>query len=105
MRKIYDSKYLLTKDDSHVLDGIGNENYAPCFHPNERGYEIVSNNIFNLIEKYYPSYINKETVEKFEWVYDGYVTPIHMENQEIYDYFDTQVNQEYKQFLDRIDEK
>lgn len=74
----YESDNYLTIDNPHTIfnnDAEGDEYLSPigCHHPNESGYEIVSNKIFDLIQKNYSSLINDIKPIECEMIWDGSV--------------------------------
>lgn len=74
IRSMYDSKYYMKENDGELtflcsLDA--SQMSSICQHPNEFGYEIFSENMFESIQKYNPNFINKNKVNKFEWEWDG----------------------------------
>ena len=73
-KRIYPSANYLSEDEENIFQKLDkNTDFAPCHHPNERGYKKTAKIIFNIIEKNYPHLINKNKVEKFEWLWDGYI--------------------------------
>lgn len=73
--KKYPSKYQMKSADDNLISSVFFDNdelrSKVCFHPNEKGYETIAQNMFNSIKKYNPNFINKNNVEKFEWYWDG----------------------------------
>ena len=49
-----------------------------CSHPNEKGYEILSEAMFDSIRKHKPEYINKNKTSNLEWQWIG--SPIKWKN-------------------------
>lgn len=75
IQKKYKSKYYMKEIDGPIaFFPRGEYKSKVCGHPNELGYEIYSKNMFESIQKYNVELINKNPVEKFEWVWDGDVT-------------------------------
>ena len=44
-----------------------------CFHPNERGYDYIAQNMFTVINKFFPSYVNDTEPVEYESIYDGHI--------------------------------
>jgi len=57
---------------TNVWSTLDKSNRSPvCGHPKESGYEILSNDIFQLIKEQKPHLINKNQVINFEWEWNG----------------------------------
>lgn len=71
--QLYNSKYYMKSTNNNPICSIMEGEYKSkiCHHPNEKGYEIISQNMFNSIQKYNPNLINQNKVDKFEWIWDG----------------------------------
>jgi hypothetical protein len=74
IKQLYNSKYYMKSTNNNPICSIMKGEYKSkiCEHPNEKGYEIISQNMFNSIQKYNPNLINQNKVDKFEWIWDGY---------------------------------
>lgn len=69
----YKSKFYFNETDGFIANVPTEGEYKSriCSHPNEKGYELISENMFNSIKKYHSDLLNQNEVEKFEWVWDG----------------------------------
>lgn len=75
--RIYKSKYYLTPRyqlpiplpaPTHIEKNKSSKYYSYiCNHPNELGYEKISNTIASLIEKNHPHYIVNQSKDDIEW--------------------------------------
>lgn len=74
IRQFYKSKYYMKEVDSTIAflpEEDGEYCSKVCRHPNEMGYEVFANNMFNSISKFNPHLINTNKVDKFTWEWDG----------------------------------
>jgi hypothetical protein len=71
----YKSKnYLSPTSNINVMDWSGyNGDDVICFegHPNELGYSIMAQNMYELIKEYHPHYITQPSKDEIEWEWDG----------------------------------
>lgn len=88
LRRLYpDAKYL-TPEIYHIFNILKHDfekYYSPCFHPNEVGYEVIGNHIFELIKENHPHLLNENKPEKFEWVWEGGIED-HKGNHDLVEY-------------------
>lgn len=52
-------------------------------HPNEKGYEFIANELFNVMKKKHANWVNPNKPDKFEWDWKGNpprINPIHSSN-------------------------
>lgn len=73
--KIHQSKYEMKSADSNyiALDFFENEDLKSkvCFHPNERGYELIAENMYKSIKRFNSHLINKNKVQQFTWSWEA----------------------------------
>jgi hypothetical protein len=79
--KLHNTKNLMKFTKSIFPNFIDNPNMKSliCEHPNELGYEYISNQIFTWIELNEPNLISKTTPNTFESTWDGYPIFNHLE--------------------------
>lgn len=61
--------YYTFPNNNEILPDMSDPHYSSimnCFHPNENGYEMVAERMFEIIKKYNPSLINNEGPVVFE---------------------------------------
>jgi hypothetical protein len=74
LKNIYKSNFYFSNEiEDFFGKGMSDSKYLSkiCSHPNEDGYELLSQRMFNQIEKNHPYFINHSKVNKFEWDWDG----------------------------------
>lgn len=74
LKKIYSSNHYFSQDVEDFFGGdmvIDSYKSPVCNHPNELGYELLSQKMFDCIKTNHPNLINKNLVESFEWIWDG----------------------------------
>jgi len=82
------------KSNNYISDSVSNyfhygdlfdEYSSPiCYHPNELGYGVTADRIYDDLKNNYPLLLNKNKVDNFEWEYDGFEIH-HMEFQKWWD--------------------
>lgn len=73
--KYVDRRYWLIPAPKAIdLYRNSNDTCELCGHPNENGYEYISDNIVKAIKKYHPSLYSGPPVDEIEWEYLGDVT-------------------------------
>ena len=72
LKYFHNSKYYLSPNPFSVLNKLNKDtDLALCGHPNEIGYEKVSEIIFKLISDNHPSLKNENSVESVDWEWRG----------------------------------
>jgi hypothetical protein len=79
--KLHNTKNLMKFTKSIFPNFINNPNMKSliCEHPNELGYEYISNQLFNWIELNEPDLISKTNPNTFESTWDGYPIFNHLD--------------------------
>ena len=77
--KIYPSENYLFKDGFHVKppydkssDGKTYKYHSFCYHPNELGYEWISNKIVKEIKESYPKWFSGKENDNLDWEWKSY---------------------------------
>jgi len=72
IKKFHNSNYYMKEVNGPVAFlTYGEYKSKICCHPNEKGYEVFSENMFESIQKFNPHLINKSEVLDFTYIYDG----------------------------------
>lgn len=77
LMEIFNSPYFLYDKPHHLLPTWPYQDpYASpiCFHPNENGYELMSENIYKGIKQNHPKFITVKKSDSFEWEWNGHPT-------------------------------
>lgn len=75
MKKLYNSKYYFSGDiEDFFGDDMSKEEFISkvCPHPNEDGYELLSQQMFDKIKENHSYLINTSNETSFEWQWDGF---------------------------------
>lgn len=73
----YQSKYFLSPGFKQIIPTSDTDEYKKyksilCAHPNEKGYQIISDKIYNEIKQNHSYLIANPPKETIEWEWDGY---------------------------------
>lgn len=69
---LFDKDFILPFDgDNTMKPETDDQKSKYCMHPNEKGYEVIANRIFNKILTHKPHLISSETPSEFEWEWCG----------------------------------
>ena len=74
IQKKFKSELHLETNGENIMNNITGveELMSPlCTHPNEKGYDLIAQRIYNIIEQHRPHLINTNKVDNFEWIWDG----------------------------------
>jgi hypothetical protein len=65
------NKLVPTFEIQNILYQPDYNNIAFCGHPNEEGYTLIANRMFNIIKIHHPAFLNEVVPEKFTMEYMG----------------------------------
>lgn len=80
LNKVYQSKYYITPINFQSWEITNLRKFTSlhyssmgCGHPNEMGYDLISENLFEIIKKNHEKFVQGEPKENFQIIYDGEV--------------------------------
>lgn len=78
INKVYNSQYFIKPINFQPWEINNVKKFTPyhyskmgCGHPNEKGYELISENLYQVIVKNHSNFVQGEPKPNFEMIYDG----------------------------------